>query len=134
MKRLAPALIMILISIAIRPISITQSQAGGVNLSNIIFLGDSLTAGFQDGAINRVSQRNGFPNFVVDVIKTLPRGNASFITLPLLAEPGLPTPDPETGQGLLIQQPNTCSISNFDLATGRTTGRINPMEIPTNLA
>jgi lysophospholipase L1-like esterase len=134
MKRVILPLILILFSVSIRPVSVTQGQAGGVNLSNVVFLGDSLTAGFQNGAINRTSQLNAFPNIVIDVIKTLPRGDIAFINLPLIAEPGLPTPNPQTNQGLLIQQPNTCSISNFDLATGRTSGRINPTEIPTNLA
>jgi lysophospholipase L1-like esterase len=134
MKRVATVVIMILLLAGLRPVSVTQGQAGGVNLSTVIFLGDSLTAGFQNGAIHRGSQQSAFPNIVINVIKTLPRGNIAFISLPLIAEPGLPTPDPQNGQGLLIQQPNTCSISGFDLATGRTTGRLNPMDTPTNLA
>ena len=109
------------------PCGPASGQGGGPNESKIVSLGDSLTAGFQDGALYAAGQQTGY---VVHVARSM----NTEIALPLMAAPGIPTPDARTGQGLMVQQPDTCALSGFVLATGRTTGRVDPTVPAMNIA
>src|ERR1700722_14963039 len=65
------------------PIQAEQIKNVG-NFSNTIFLGDSLTAGFQSGALLDIAQVHGWANLVAT--------QATFpIPLPLIAPPGAPS-------------------------------------------
>jgi lysophospholipase L1-like esterase len=99
--------------------ALQAEQAKNVgNFSNTVFLGDSLTAGYQSGSLLDTAQMHGWANLVAT--------QASFnISLPLIAPPGAPAvlellsvgPPPVIGQ-----------------ASGTTTGRDNPATQPTDLA
>jgi hypothetical protein len=107
-------------------------QAGGINLEEINFLGDSLTAGFQDGALHADGQLSGFSRLLLDRVIPLPRGANAYFKLPLIAEPGIPTPSPAENAGLLLQTPGNCTV--FDLAVGRSTGLLDATKRASNLA
>lgn len=53
------------------------------NFSNVVFLGDSLTAGFQNGSLLDSQQPNGYANLIAQQAKFA-------IELPLIAPPGAP--------------------------------------------
>src|SRR5580698_10784339 len=65
------------------PVQAAQSKNVG-NFSNTVFLGDSLTAGYQSGSLLDTQQVHGWAQLVA--------GQANFnITLPLIAPPGAPS-------------------------------------------
>ncbi len=83
-----------------------------------VFLGDSLTAGYQNGSLLDTQQTNGFASLIAQ--------QANFaITLPLIGAPGAPAVLQLISSGLppVIQQ-----------ASGITAGRDNPSAQPTDLA
>jgi lysophospholipase L1-like esterase len=125
MKKIALALVLVFFVVATAPTPEAHGQ-GGVSFSIYVAIGDSLTAGFQDGAMYSEGQQTGF---VVHVSEStgLP------VALPLIAAPGIPTPNPSTGTGRMIQRPGTCALGEFDIATGQTTGRLDPTAVATNL-
>jgi lysophospholipase L1-like esterase len=62
----------------------TQQGSGSSNpFATVVFLGDSLTAGYQNGSLLDSQQPNGFANLVAQQAKFA-------ITLPLIAPPGVP--------------------------------------------
>jgi lysophospholipase L1-like esterase len=94
---------------------IGQKNAG--NFSETVFVGDSLTAGFQSGSLLDTSQTNGWAALVAK--------QANFaITLPLIAFPGAPNV-------LQLKSLNPLVIAP---APGQTTGRENFAAQPTDLA
>lgn len=111
-----------------------KGQAGGINLAILVFVGDSLMSGFQNGALHQSSQQNALSKGVFSSVKGLPRATEVRLVLPLIEEPGFPSPDASSSRGLLVQQPDTCSLQNFDLAIGKSSGRINVLERATNVA
>jgi lysophospholipase L1-like esterase len=99
----------------------------GADFTRMVFVGDSLTAGFQDGALHAEGQRSAYPVLVARSVGTT-------VVLPLIAEPGVPDPDPSSLTGLLRLRPGTCSILGLTVATGRSAGRLNPTERATDVA
>jgi lysophospholipase L1-like esterase len=99
----------------------------GVDLTTYVALGDGFTAGFRDGALHEAAQRGAYPVYVAEAAGTT-------IELPLVSEPGIPTPNSVTGLGLRVLRPGTCDYGQFDLAPGRTTGRVDPTARAANVA
>ena len=98
--------------------AIQAEQAKNVgNFSNTVFLGDSLTAGYQSGSLLDTAQVHGWANLLAT--------QAGFnIELPLIAPPGAPS---------VLE---LVSVSPLVIATtpGTTTGRDNPGTQATDLA
>ena len=93
-----------------------QKNAG--NFTNTVFLGDSLTAGYQSGSLLDTQQVHGWAPLVAT--------QASFnITLPLIAPPGAPN---------VLQLVSVGPPPNITTAPGTTTGRDNYVIQPTDLA
>jgi phospholipase/lecithinase/hemolysin len=99
----------------------------GADFTRMVFVGDSLTAGFQDGALHAEGQRAAYPVLVA-------RSVGTEIVLPLIDEPGVPDPNPASLTGLLLLRPDTCSILGLSVASGHSAGRLNPTERATNVA
>jgi lysophospholipase L1-like esterase len=99
--------------------AIQAAQAKNVgNFSNTIFLGDSLTAGFQSGSLLDTAQVHGWANLVAT--------QAAFnITLPLIAAPGAPS---------VLELVSVGPPPDIITTPGTTTGRDNPATQPTDLA
>src|SRR3984957_7980335 len=99
--------------------AVQAAQAKNVgNFSNTIFLGDSLTAGYQSGSLLDTAQVHGWANLVAT--------QAAFnITLPLIAPPGAPS---------VMQLVSVGPPPVITTAPGTTTGRDNPATQPTDLA
>jgi lysophospholipase L1-like esterase len=116
---LASAAIVVLIGLTLACGSYSKHFVGGIaNFSTTVFVGDSLTAGFQNGSLLDTQQPNGWAPLVAK--------QANFkITLPLIAPPGAPAVLKlvSVGPPPVVQQ-----------ASGTTSGRDNPTEQPTDLA
>ena len=88
------------------------------NFSNTVFLGDSLTAGYQSGSLLDTQQVHGWAPLVA--------AQAKFnIVLPLIAPPGAPS---------VLQLDSLGPPPVIMPAPGTTTGRDNPATQPTDLA
>jgi lysophospholipase L1-like esterase len=99
--------------------AIQAAQAKNVgNFSNTIFLGDSLTAGYQSGSLLDTAQVHGWANVVAT--------QAGFnITLPLIAPPGAPS---------VLELVSVGPPPVIVTSPGTTTGRDNPATQATDLA
>ncbi len=98
-------------------IKAAQARNAG-NFTTTVFLGDSLTAGYQSGSLLDTQQVHGWAPLVAT--------QASFnITLPLIAPPGAPN---------VLQLVSIGPPPVITTATGTTTGRDNFAAQPTNLA
>jgi phospholipase/lecithinase/hemolysin len=86
--------------------------------ANVVFIGDSLTAGFQNGSLLDTQQPNGYANLVAVQAKAA-------ITLPLIAPPGAPA---------VLKLLSTSFPPVVMAESGTTTGRDNPTQQPTDLA
>jgi hypothetical protein len=86
--------------------------------ANVVFIGDSLTAGFQNGSLLDTQQPNGYANLVAVQAKAA-------ITLPLIAPPGAPA---------VLKLLSTSFPPVVMAESGTTTGRDNPAQQPTDLA
>lgn len=98
----------------------TPPPAGGSSnpFTSAVFLGDSLTAGYQNGSLLDSQQPNGFANLIAQ--------QASFsITLPLIAPPGAPP---------VLQLVSTAFPPVVEESSGITSGRDNPDQQATDLA
>jgi hypothetical protein len=62
---------------------------GKVDFSRIVAIGNSLTAGFQDGALFESAQQYSYANLIVKQINSI-GGNVNFVQ-PLISEPGIGT-------------------------------------------
>jgi hypothetical protein len=90
----------------------------GVDLTRLVVVGDSLSAGFQNGSLHAAQQPNGYASLVA-------RQAGVLLPLPLIAPPGIPNvltlvdpgPPPVVGQ-----------------APGVSAGRVDPSIQPMNLA
>lgn len=88
----------------------TSSQNAG-NFSTTVFIGDSLTAGYQNGSLLDTQQPNGYANLIATQAKFA-------LTLPLIAPPGAPNvmtlvsvgPPPVTG----ILDPGQSTVGRDD--------------------
>jgi phospholipase/lecithinase/hemolysin len=86
--------------------------------TSVVFLGDSLTAGYQNGSLLDTQQPNGFASLIAK--------QASFsITLPLIAPPGAPP---------VLQLVSTAFPPIVEESSGTTSGRDNPNQQATDLA
>jgi lysophospholipase L1-like esterase len=99
------------------PLQAAQAKNAG-NFSNTIFLGDSLTAGFQSGSLLDTLQVNGWAPLVAK------QANFSIVQ-PLIAYPGAPN---------VLQLVSVGPPPVITSAPGTTTGRDNFATQPTDLA
>jgi lysophospholipase L1-like esterase len=111
---------------AMVPAPIAQGQGGGADFTRFVGVGDSLTAGFKDGALFEEGQLGGF-------YARLATSMGTQVVIPTIAYPGIPTPNAATGSGLLLQVPGTCQVGAVTFATGQTTGRLRPDLPATNV-
>lgn len=125
MKR--ACLIVSAVALILSTLSPATQAGGGPNFSRFVGVGDSLTAGFKDGALYADGQATGF-------YARLATSMGTQVVLPSIAFPGIPTPNASLGQGLLVQIPGTCQVGATTFATGQTTGRTNPMVPATDVA
>jgi hypothetical protein len=96
----------------------TTSPSESKPLASVVFLGDSLTAGYQNGSLLDSQQPNGYAAQIA--------AQANFsITLPLIAPPGYPS---------VLQLVSGGALPVITTAPGTTTGRDNPTAQPTDLA
>jgi len=107
--------------------SAAPAQGGGADFTRLVGVGDSLTAGFKDGALFADGQNGGY-------FTRLATAAGAAASIPTIAYPGIPTPNPSAGQGLLLQIPGTCQVGATTFATGQTTGRVNPAAPATDVA
>jgi phospholipase/lecithinase/hemolysin len=93
-------------------------KASAPSFATTVFIGDSLSAGFQNGSLLDTQQPNGFASL-------LAKQGSFTLTLPLIAPPGAPAVLElvSAGPPPVVQQ-----------KSGVTTGRDNPTEQPTDLA
>jgi phospholipase/lecithinase/hemolysin len=84
----------------------------------VVFLGDSLTAGYQNGSLLDTQQPNGFANLVSQQAKFA-------ITLPLIAPPGVPP---------VLQLVSAAFPPTVKQASGTSSGRDNSSQQATDLA
>lgn len=98
--------------------SSTGSGGSTPQFQNVVFIGDSLTAGFQNGSLLGTQQPNGYANLIAV--------QAGFgITLPLIASPGVPA---------VLQLVSIGPPPVVKQADGVSTGRTNGAAQPTDLA
>ncbi len=88
------------------------------DFSNTVFIGDSLSAGFQNGSLLDTQQPNGWASLVAQQAKTS-------ITLPLIAAPGVPA---------VMELVSVGPPPVTKTASGVSSGRDNPSAQPTDLA
>ncbi len=91
---------------------------GSGNFTTVVYVGDSLTAGYQNGSLLDTQQPNGWAALVAK------QANYT-ITLPLIAPPGAPA---------VLQLVSVGPPPVIQQASGTTTGRDNPDQQPTDLA
>ena len=97
--------------------SSTGSGSSTAQFQNVVFIGDSLTAGFQNGSLLNTQQPNGFADLLAV--------QAGFgITLPLMASPGVPAVLELVSIG---PPPVVKQVSG--ISTGRTNGGAQPTDL-----
>ena len=98
-------------------------SSGEANLSNFVAVGNSLTAGYADGALYITGQENSFPNIMAQQFAKA--GGSETFTQPLMAD--------NLG-GLLLGgmqiQPRWISISQIQISRIRSTLEIIRMPLP----
>jgi phospholipase/lecithinase/hemolysin len=97
--------------------SSSNSVPARTTLSTVIFTGDSLTAGYQNGSLWQKQQPNGYAALIAKQAKL-------YFILPLVADPGIPA------------ALELVSVSPLDVQpmSGTSTGRVNMLMQPTVLA
>lgn len=112
------AAVLLVLFLAVSCGSAKKFTGGIADFSTTVFVGDSLTAGFQNGSLLDTQQPNGWASLVAQQAKFK-------ITLPLIAPPGAPAVLKlvSFGPPPVVQQ-----------VSGTTTGRDNPTVQPTDLA
>ncbi len=100
------------------PGNYSNSAGGSTNFASVVFMGDSLTAGYQNGSLLDVQQPNGYANVVAT--------QANFrIKLPLIAPPGAPA---------VLELSSVGPPPVITEASGTTIGRDDPTIVPTDVA
>jgi len=100
------------------PGNYSNSAGGSTNFSSVVFMGDSLTAGYQNGSLLDYQQVNGYANVVAT--------QANFrIKLPLIAPPGAPA---------VLELTSIGPPPVITEASGTTIGRDDPTIVPTDVA
>lgn len=117
-------LFLITLSLALLPFHLQgKANENKVDFSNVVYIGDSLTAGFQSGALIESGQLNGYANRIAE--------QAGFdITFPLVSAPGIPPELILLSIDPLVIEP-VCIIGVDPNCPGM---RINPFNQATNLA
>ncbi len=96
----------------------TPAPSSTPDFSNMVVIGDSLSAGFQNGSLLDTQQPNGWASLFAQQARTT-------LTLPLIAAPGAPA----VMQLVSVGPPPVTRTES-----GVTTGRDNPSAQPTDLA
>ena len=86
MKRAGLVVAVAALCLSLLPMPAARAQSN-VNFTRFVGVGDSLTAGFKDGALFAEGQNGSFYVHVADSMNTQ-------IVMPLIASPGIPTPNP----------------------------------------
>ncbi|MBX7221999.1 MAG: hypothetical protein K1Y36_18755 [Blastocatellia bacterium] len=103
-----------------------DAAQGSVNFDRLVFIGDSLTAGYQSGAIFQTGQDNGYS---ADIIKQ----TKAKVTFPVISNPGLAPNSQFTLSKPICQSAFPVGFLNITTIQGAGT-RLNPQEQATNLA
>src|SRR5438477_2960224 len=77
------AMLRTIVTLLITVVAVTPVWAGPADLSRLVVIGDSLSAGFQNGWLHEVHQVNGYAALVA-------RQAGTDLQLPLIAAPGIP--------------------------------------------
>jgi lysophospholipase L1-like esterase len=100
------------------PGNYSNNAGGTTNFSSVVYMGDSLTAGYQNGSLLDTQQPNGYANVVAS--------QANFrIKLPLIAPPGAPA---------VLELESVGPPPVITEASGTTPGRDDPTIVPTDVA
>jgi hypothetical protein len=98
----------------------TTTQPGSESsnpFASVVFVGDSLTAGYQNGSLLDTQQPNGFANLIAQQAKFS-------ITLPLIGPPGVPP---------VLQLVSAAFPPVIEPSSGTSSGRDNGSQQPTDL-
>lgn len=112
------AMLRTVIALLVTVVAVTPAWAGSADLSRLVVIGDSLSAGFQNGSLHEAHQPHGYAAVVAAQAGT-------DLQLPLIAAPGIPNiftlvdPGPPP---LIVSEP------------GMSTGRLDPFTQTKNLA
>ena len=96
----------------------TSAAAQRADLSRLLVIGDSLSAGFQNGSLHEDQQGHGFASIVATQAR-------STLSLPLIAAPGIPNV-------LILVDPGPPPL--IDTEPGISIGRVDPTVQAANLA
>src|SRR5262245_64231966 len=86
MHRLKTLMCALALALLVAGAAFGQPSTGTANFSSYVAFGDSLTAGFSSGSINRTYQTNSYPA----LIYRQATAKTSGFEQPLVSEPGLP--------------------------------------------
>lgn len=103
-----------------------DAAQGSVNFDRLVFIGDSLTAGFQSSAIFQTGQENGYSSLLAKQTK-------ASVTFPVISNPGLPPNGQLALSKPICQSPFPVGFLNITGTPGAGT-RSNPQAQATNLA
>ena len=106
----------IVVLLLVTPVSISGLQAQAPSFLNLVILGDSVAAGFQNGVLKSQGQSSSFATLVAQQMGT-------FLFLPLFPEPGVGT------EITLVD-----GLPMVGAATGGANSRGFPLIVPQNLA
>ena len=95
---------------------IQEPTSGDVNLTKIVSVGNSLTAGFMDGALYNRSQRNAFPVILAEQARAVGGGDFNF-------------PNINSENGFFGLGPNNAPLGRLTLRINPTTGAAAPTPI-----
>ena len=107
-----------LILIPVLIVSLFAGAAEGIDLSRLVVIGDSLSAGFQNGSLVGFQQRHGYASLLAEQIGV-------DLPLPLIVAPGIPNV-------LTLVDPGPPPV--IGMVPGSSEGRIDPLTQPLNLA
>jgi len=97
--------------------SYSTSSGGTTDFKSVVFVGDSLTAGYQNGSLLDTQQPNGYAALIA-------KQAGFYFTQPLIAAPGAPS----------VLQLKSVSPLDIVTASGTTTGRDDITVTPTDVA
>lgn len=103
-------LVLVIMLVAAIPAPATAHREGPADLSRLVIIGDSLSAGFQNSSLLGSQQSHGYASLIaVQAGVSLP--------LPLIADPGIPS---------VLELISVGPPPLIDRAPGTSTGRLNP--------
>ena len=107
MRRAGLVCSMLAMILASLPTPAAHAQ-GGPNFTRFVAVGDSLTAGFRDGALHEAAQQQVFVKLLADSMGTQ-------IVLPLMKEPGIPVHNPADQRNDPVQLPRRIADHRIEL-------------------